>query len=477
MGTLGYMSPEQLRGEAVDYRTDFFAFGAILYEMLCGQPAFKKPNAADTISAILNTEPLGISQLLPNTPPALSRVVHRCLEKNSEQRFQSASDLAFALEALSDSGLVAVAEAPTIASGKLKEFAFSVAAVLILLLASGLIYRYHRNRGLTEKETTVVADFMNTTGDSVFDDTLKTALVVSLRQSPFLNVLPESKLVASLRLMDRPATTSITPVIAREVCLRVGSRAYISGAIASLGSEYVLGLKAVDCQSGDVLAEVQATAPTKEKVLDVLGKAASKLRAQLGESLATVQNFDVPLVEATTFSLEALKAYSLGGKALGEKGPADGLHYFKRAIELDPNFAIGYSALGDDYNSLGEVGRAREYYGKAFELRDHTSEREKLTITANYYSNVTGELDKANQAYQELIESYPRDSRPYNELGNVFTAQGQYEKATDAYLHSKLLDPYSSVAYANLGNSNMGLQRYEETRQAVREAQARKLDD
>ena len=210
--------------------------------------------------------------------------------------------------------------------------------------------------------------------------------------------------------MTRPADTKLTPDVARELCQRAGSKAYIAGSIASLGSEYVLGLKAVNCQSGDTLAEEQVTAASKEKVLDALGEAASKLRGELGESLATVQKFDVPLAQATTSSLEALKAYSLGKRPTTRKALPQPLPYDQRAIELDPNFAMGYRAVGVDYNSLGEVGRASEYFTKAFQLREHASEREKLAITADYYSNVTGELDKAAQTYQEEIESYPRDS-------------------------------------------------------------------
>jgi tetratricopeptide (TPR) repeat protein len=242
----------------------------------------------------------------------------------------------------------------------------------------------------------------------VFDDTLKTALSVSLNQSPFLNVLSENKVAATLKLMSRPAGTKLTPEVTRELCQRAGSKAYIAGSIASLGSQYVLGLKAVNCQSGDPLAEEQVTAASKEKVLDALGEAASKLRGELGESLATVQKLDVPLSEATTSSLEALKAYSLGKRPERER-PAAALPYHQRAIELDPNFAMGYLAVGSDYFSLGELGRASEYFTKAFQLREHASEREKLAITADYYQNVTGELDKAAQTYQEEIESYPRD--------------------------------------------------------------------
>ena len=330
---------------------------------------------------------------------------------------------------------------------------------------------------LTEKDTIVLADFANSTGDAVFDDTLKTALSVSLNQSPFLNVLSENKVAATLKLMSRPAGTKLTPEVTRELCQRAGSKAYLAGSIASLGSQYVLGLKAVNCQSGDPLAEQQVTAASKEKVLDALGEAASKLRTELGESLATVQKFDVPLAEATTSSLEALKAYSLGNKASNEKGPAAALPYDQRAIELDPNFAMGYEAVGNDYFGLGELGRASEYFTKAFQLREHASEREKLAITANYYQNVTGELDKAAQTYQEEIESYPRDYRAHLDLGIVYAAQGQYEKATESYRQSLRLAPDSVAPYADLGNSLLSLQRFDETRQIIHEAQARKLDN
>ena len=231
-------------------------------------------------------------------------------------------------------------------------------------------------------------------------------------------MLSDNKVATTLQLMTRPRDTKLTPEVARELCQRAGSKAYIAGSIGSLGSQYVLGLKAVNCQSGDTLAEEQVTAASKEKVLDALGEAASKLRAELGESLATVQKFDVPLAEATTSSLEALKAYSLGRKAVDEKGSAAALPYHQRAIELDPNFAMGYGAVGNDYFNLGELGRASEYFTKAFQLREHASEREKLAITADYYQNVTGELDKAAQTYQEEIESYPRDSASVRQFGH-----------------------------------------------------------
>jgi tetratricopeptide (TPR) repeat protein len=355
--------------------------------------------------------------------------------------------------------------------------------ILIAAAIGGAFYLRSRSSkpatALTEKDTIVLADFANSTGDAVFDDTLKTALSVSLNQSPFLNVLSENKVAATLKLMSRPAGTKLTPEITRELCQRAGSKAYLAGSIASLGSQYVLGLKAVNCQSGDPLAEEQVTAASKEKVLDALGEAASKLRTELGESLATVQKFDVPLEQATTSSLEALKAYSLGRKAQNEKGTAAALPYHQRAIELDPNFAMGYLAVGSDYSNLGELGRASEYYSKAFQLREHASEREKLTITADYYLNVTGELDKAAPTYQEEIESYPQDFRAYGSLGIVFAAQGQYEKAVEVTRQSMRLAPDRLASYGKdaLANYALSLQRFDEARQITHEGQAQKADD
>jgi DNA-binding winged helix-turn-helix (wHTH) protein/tetratricopeptide (TPR) repeat protein len=328
------------------------------------------------------------------------------------------------------------------------------------------------------KDTIVVADFANNTGDAIFDDTLKTALDISLRQSPFLNVLSESEVAKTLRLMTRPSSTKLTPEVARELCQRAGSKAYLAGSIGSLGSEYVLGLKAVNCQSGDTLAEEQVTAASKEKVLDTLGEAASKLRGELGESLATVQKLDVPLTEATTTSLEALKAYSLGTKAIKEKGrSAAALPFDRRAIQLDPNFAMAYTVLGDIFVSLGEPGRGTNYYTKAFQLRKHASEWEKLQIEANYYSHVTGELDKAAQTFQESIESYPRNFTAYVDLGTTYGEQGQYEKVAEVTRQALRLGPNSpGDLYGTLAASALALQHFDEARQMVGEAQARNYD-
>jgi len=277
--------------------------------------------------------------------------------------------------------------------------------------------------------------------------------------------------------MTRPATTKLTPEVARELCQRAGSKAYLAGSIGSLAGEYVLGLKAVNCHNGDTLAEEQVTAASKNKVLDALGDAASKMRGELGESLATVQKFDVPLEQATTSSLDALKALSLGKKASDEKGAAAGLPYDQHAIELDPNFAMAYRAVGIDYTSLSELGRATEYFTKAFQLREHASEREKLTISAEYYSYVTGELDKAAQTFQEKIESYPREDAAYVNLGLVYALQGQHEKAAEITRQAVRLAPDAVSEYEDLANYHLALQRFDEARRIVREAQARKLDD
>ena len=399
MGTVTYMSPEQVAGKPLDARTDLFSFGAVLYEMATGKVAFERLTIGATFGAIMHEDALPPRQWNRDLPPQVEEIIRKALEKNRELRYQNAADMRSDLERLkrdTESGKIAASSSrgdghPRFSG--LAKLGSYIAAILLAaaLVASGLYYRSRQNRRLTEKDTIVLADFANSTGDPIFDDTLKTALTVSLRQSPFLNVLSDSQVAKTLKLMTLPGSTKLTPEIARDLCLRAQSKAYIGGAIGSLGSEYVLALKAMNCQSGDTLAEEQATVASKEKVLDALGKTASKLRGELGESLASVQKFDVPLAEATTSSLEALKAYSLGKNALREKGPGAALPYHQHAIEIDPNFAIAYRALGGDYNSNGQAGRASEYFTKAFQLREHASDREKLDITADYYSNVTGE--------------------------------------------------------------------------------------
>ena len=351
-----------------------------------------------------------------------------------------------------------------------------IAAALLILVAGGLYLRSKKATALTEKDMIVLADFTNTTGDIVFDDTLKTALTVALNQSPFLNVLPDSKVTRTLKLMTSPAGTKLTPDVAREVCQRTGSKAVVTGSIAGLGSQYVISLNAVDCNSGDVLAQTQEQADGKEKVLQALQSATVNLRSQVGESLSSVQKYATPMEEATTPSLEALKAYSLGQKMGAMKGNTIALSFYKRAVELDPNFAMAYEAMAVAYRNLGELGRTAENARRAYTLRGKVSERERLSIEAFYYTSTTGELEKAALVSEQWQQSYPRDAAPYRKLGGIYASLGNWEKALKEDREALRLEPNQQTNYLNLGGDYAALNRLDEADAVYKEAEKRELE-
>jgi eukaryotic-like serine/threonine-protein kinase len=477
VGTVAYMSPEQVRAKELDARTDLFSFGVVLYEMATGVLPFRGESTGLVFESILNRVPVSPVRMNPGLPPDLERIINKALEKDRNLRYQGAAEMRADLERLkrdTESGhTAAVQEVPAADKRKFWKVIVPAGVVVAALIAGGLYYRSHRTQPLTEKDTIVLADFANSTGDSVFDETLKTALSVSLNQSPFLNVLSDNKVAATLKRMTRPLDTKLTPDVARELCQRAGSKAYIAGSIASLGSQYVLGLKAVNCQSGDTLAQQQTTAAGKEKVLDTLGETASKLRGDLGESLATVQKLDARLSEATTSSLEALKAYSMGNTTRQEKGSAPAIPFYKRAIELDPGFPMGYASLSQAYRDLGQPSLALEYVTKAYQLRDRVSEREKLAISAHYFET-TEEIEKLAQTYELWEASYPRDDhRTY--LALAYGDMGQWDKALAESQEGVRLAPQLQT-YSNLATSLLCLNRLEEAKSTLEQALAHRLD-
>jgi len=482
VGTVAYMSPEQARGKDLDARTDLFSFGAVLYEMATGSIPFRGDTSAVIFDAILNRPPVPPVRLNPDLPPQLEEILNKLLEKDRDLRYQSAADVRSDLKRLkrdSESGTMTAVLSPETSSrrahaGK-KKAGWLIPAVLVLVVALGISFVFlKRGRALTEKDSILISDFVNTTADPVFDGTLKKALAVDLGQSPYLNVFPEQKIRQTLQYMGKGAEDRVTTDVAREICRRDGIKAMLVGSIDKVGNQYAITLEAVNAVSGDSLSRQQAQADRKEDVLNALHGAATKLRSELGESLASVQKFDKPLAEATTSSLQALEALSMGDSKHMHGDELGALPDYKHAVELDPNFAMAYARLGAVYNNLGQTDLSEQNRQKAFELRDRASEREKLYITSHYYGD-SGQLEKGITALELYRQTYPRDALPYGNLASIYNNFGQYDTALPLARQAVDLDPDMSTGYENLAMAYAGLGRVDEARATLNASLQRKL--
>jgi len=482
LGTVSYMSPEQVRAMPLDARTDLFSFGVVLYEMATGLPPFRGDSPGLIFDAILNRPPVPPARLNPGVPAEWERIIDKCLEKDRDLRYQSASDIRADLQRLkrdTDSGRVAPtrrSEAIDASPKRGKAAMVAAMAAVLALLAAGYLY-WRRPPVLTDKDTIVLADFTNTTGDPVFDETLRQGLTVQLRQSPFLSLISEQRIQGVLRLMGQPPDARLTPELAKGICERTAGAAVLEGSIASLGSEFVVGLRAKNCRTGDMLDEEQAQAARKEDVLNALSHIASRFRTRVGESLATVGRHDTPLEEATTPSLEALKAYSAASKVLWSMDLAGAVPLLNRAIEIDPKFAMAHASLGFIYGLMGQLAPSEESNRRAYELRDRVSDRERFFITASYETLVTGNLEKARETCELWARTYPRDIQPHPHLGAfVYPTLGKYEQGIQAASKTIELDPDFPVGYLQLAFNSQFLERFDEAEDALRRAAARKLE-
>ena len=479
VGTLAYMSPEQLRGDEVDARTDVFSLGLVLFQMATGRPAFAGATGAVVAAAILHEKPQTPSTLRPELTVRFDEIVLKALEKDRTLRYAQGADLRGDLQRLKrdtdGDATAAVGRAAPVPARR--GMLWLTAGALLAIAAVGGGYWYsQRPAPLSDKETVVLADFANTTADPVFDDTLRQGLAIQLQQSTFLSLTSDTRIQQLLGLMGQPAGAKLTPALARDICERMGGGAILEGSIASLGAQYVLGVRATGCRSGEVLAEEQEQVAKKEDVLNGLSDIASRLRVRLGESLSTLDEHNRPLPDVSTASLDALKAYSAGLQARGTQGRLAAIEQFKRAVEIDDGFAMAHAQLGTSYSIGGELVLGVRHTTRAFELRDRATDDEKFFITATYHRQVTGDLDQALQAFDLWAQTYPRTFNMYGlASGFVTKGSGRYEGCLERAAKAEAADPQSQFGYLNAAACYMYLDRLDEATEALQRAADRKV--
>jgi serine/threonine protein kinase/Flp pilus assembly protein TadD len=532
LGTSQYMSPEQARGKAVDTRTDIWSLGVVLYEMASGRAPFAGETRTDVIVAIAKNDPAPLARFAPNAPAEFEWIVMKALRKDVDERYQTVKELesdlkklkqrlefqtelersiapenySAALSALADTDVTALSRLSThsavpvprqhtsslpsavqtrassaeyfVAEIKRHKTGTAIAALAIVLAAAAVVYLtyFRHSAALTDKDTILLADFVNTTGDPVFDGTLKQALAVQLGQSPFLDIFSEDRVRDALRFMNRSADTHLTRDVAHDICERQAIKAMLLGSISAIGTHYVISLEAVNSKTGDTIASEQFEIDGKEQVLKALGPAASRLREKLGESLGTIQKFDAPIEQVTTPSLDALRQYSLGVEQHSKTDYAGAIPFYQRAIELDPYFAIAHARLAYCYNNTKQYELSRQESKKAYDLRDRVSERERFVISSSYFGGVTGEWEEQIKQLEVWQHTYPRDWEPLNLLANKYTLVGPFEKAVTEGHAAIGFNPKEARAYVNLAVAFMGLDRFDEAKQILGQAQAQKLE-
>ena len=466
MGTAAYMSPEQARGTAVDARSDVFSFGVMMYEIFAGRAPFTGETAMDVIQSVINSEPQPLARFAPHLPKELIRIVHKTIRKKREQRYQTIKDLLNDLKDLRDELQQESILERTAVPNKAEKSEANQTSVSKLSTSSG---------GRL-KDSLLLIDFENQTGEAIFDHTLKTALTFSLGQSPFLDIVPDAKISQSLRLMKRQPNERVSRELAEELCLRLSLKSYLVGSISKLGSNYFLALEAVNARSGESIGREYEQANNKEEVISALSRAATGIREKLGESLSSIQKYDVPL-EMTTSSFEALKFFTFGLEQLYSGKMLEAIPFFQKALEFDSEFAAVYAGLSVMYANTNQWKLAKENAAQAFELKDSVGEYEKLRISFFYYNLVTGEMDKAISTLEVWRKTYTSTVGPYTNLAECYMRLGQFERAV-AVCREGLSSTNAAVAalYANLAESLLPFGRFDEVKETCREAFAKNFD-